>query len=114
MPLVSTFDLPLIIVSFMGVARAQISDTTPPQLTAFSVSDASVDVTAGEHIVSWSATLTDDLSGPSWVYFCIFSPTNVQVHQAIVTSTADPVPLPRDFVGTLTVPQYVESGIWEI
>ncbi len=50
---------------------AQVEDTTPPALTAFSFAPPSIDTTNGSATVKGSYSATDDLSGLAqlWLYF---------------------------------------------
>src|SRR3954453_15587392 len=46
-----------------SVCAGQSSDTTPPTLTGFSITPATVDVRSGAQVLTINCGVTDDLSG---------------------------------------------------
>src|SRR5258708_846535 len=86
---------------------------TPPALTFFTYSPQSVDVTNGPASFSATAQATDDLSGVATVNVGWVSPdgTNVVGGNMGLNSGTN---LNGTWANTITVPQFVEPGTWNI
>ena len=87
------------------------SDTTPPQLTAFSFTPSAVDVSTGAQSVIVNATITDDLSGFSSGYVEFLGPNNQYVIGYF--SRTFGTTLNGTYRTTVTVPRFVAAGVWK-
>jgi len=94
------------------MAFAQVSDTTPPRLTAFDFSPKSIDVTAGPQAITVTVQMTDDLSGVKTPCLNFVSPSGSQ-SQFECTSRISGTTLNGTWQGTLTIPRFAESGVWK-
>src|SRR5262249_39461404 len=97
---------------FLSPSSAQIQDTTPPILTAFSFSPTTIDTSSGPARVTVSLSATDDLTGMAFVLVQFASPSGTQVRVAD-TFTSAPA---TSFSTTLDVsfPQFSETGTWTV
>jgi len=86
------------------------SATTPPSLTSFTISPASIDTTAGSAIVTVGFTVTDSPSGVNSFQVFFTSPSGV-VKQASALKTYTPAGTVTDSV-TVNFPQYSAAGTW--
>ena len=109
MPLTARLLAALFMTVVPATSQAQDSDTTPPTLTAIDFNPKVVDVTAGPVTLTVSGTLTDDLSGPSYLQLSFRSPSGRQHRYGY----ASRVGLTNTLSGNVTIPQYVESGTWQ-
>jgi hypothetical protein len=102
-------------LSFGSEPRAD-ADTTPPELTALSVSPPSVDVTSGSADVTVTATITDDSSGVAYVgNHGLGSDSKIRfLSQSVALSvTGFFTHVSGDeYSATLTLPQGTETGTW--
>jgi hypothetical protein len=90
-----------------GQAAAVLEDTTPPTITALSVSPTTVNVVAGSQTVTATATITDDLSGVSSASISFASPSaNQTVFGSFFHTTGD------SYQATVTIPQHAAEGAW--
>jgi hypothetical protein len=88
------------------------SDTTPPQLAAFSFTPSAVNVSSSQQIVTVNATVTDDLSGTTYGYAYFYSPRGQYVTAYLPRISG--TPLSGDYRGTATIPRFVEAGVWTV
>jgi hypothetical protein len=93
-------------------ASAQISDTTPPVLAAFSFTPDAVTAIGGPGIVTVTARFTDDLSGIPFAVTGQFVSPSFQFQDVsmlrISGDESDGV-----YQGQLSIPEFSESGIWK-
>jgi hypothetical protein len=101
----------VLLVATLG--RAQVSDTTPPQLQNVAFAPSSVDVTAGPQTVTVTLGVSDDLSGVASVGVGFTSPSGRQVRGASLALVDG-----NEQAGTWEAPvqflQFGESGTWTI
>jgi Bacterial Ig-like domain len=86
-------------------------DTTPPQLTAFSFTPSSVNVTSAAANVAVAFTATDNLSGANRIEVALTSPSGSESQRGIASVT------PATTVhgsATITLPQGSEAGAWTV
>ena len=91
-------------------------DTIPPELEEFDFIPTTIDVSAGPVDVTFTLSITDDLSGFSGGWFGLDSPSGQQnqggsmgLGNRISGDDKD-----GTYEVTVTFPQYIESGIWHI
>ena len=95
-------------------------DTTPPVLSALTLSPSAVDVSSGAKIVTVIATITDDLVGvaagtqcpgynSSPVQIRFRSPSGNQIQTGMAVPSGEAV-----YSFQVPVPRYSESGTWTI
>ena len=101
------------LLTMSATAFAQTSDTTPPELIAFDFNPKNIDVTGMAQIVTATAEVTDDLSGPSSVCVTFRSPSGAQNHGRCLSRT-ELTPLHSTFTGPVEIPEFVESGTWSV
>src|SRR5216684_3781314 len=99
----------------LGIATTlQVSsavDSTPPNITTFSFTPATIDTTAASANVTVNFTLTDDLSGVSFFQVALVSPSgnsNQTVSKSFTPSTTV-----TDSV-MLTFPRFSDAGTWTV
>jgi Dockerin type I domain len=95
------------------ISWGQQTDTTPPQLLGLSVNPPTIDVTQASQTLTVTMHVTDDLSGTVSVTVVIQSPSAAQTNFAgasLIQGTA----LDGTWVANLTIPRFVESGVWKI
>jgi hypothetical protein len=101
----------LVVSPVLPAALAQaLSDTTPPTLTNFTLSPATIDTSGGSVFVTFTATMTDDLSGPSQACIDILSPLGDRFFNPCSGNASS------DGVATIgqTLPRYSEQGTWTV
>ena len=98
---------------FHHPAWAQTDDTTPPTLVSLNISPPSIDVTASSQDVVFTAEFTDDLSGVSYAYIYLYNPSLSQYYFTYLSQISGNA-LDGVWQGTVTIPQYVASGTWQI
>jgi hypothetical protein len=104
------------LLSIPVAAFTQVSDTTPPVLTALSF-PASVNVTKGPADFNVTMQATDNLSGvlagvaDGFLYFT--SPSGVQSASGYAEVTGG-TPLNATLTAGVTISQYAESGVWTL
>ncbi len=102
----------------LGVAAAAlpafaVQDKNPPVLTSFTYSPQSVDVTNGPATFSMTAQATDDLSGVEGIGVSWVSPDGTEgVGNGMTLSSG--TNLNGTWTATVTVPQFVEAGTWNL
>lgn len=113
MPTVGTALLLWAIVAGTSVTRASgqqlTGDLNPPTLSALSLNPTAVNVTNAPATIMVTATITDDLSGvcASCLSIQFVSPTNAKaIYGAFGSAGGD------QYTSTITIPRWVESGIW--
>jgi abortive infection bacteriophage resistance protein len=91
-------------------------DLTPPVLTGLSINPVSIDTDASPQDVTFTFSITDDLSGFEHATFFIRSPSSSQAHYGYVTLDhlveGNPLDGVYDFV--IEIPQNSEAGTWHI
>jgi len=105
---------------FLGIsvpASAQISDTSPPALTAISLTPSSIDVSSATASVVVTASASDNLAGVGSVNVFFVSPSGLQRVPAAtnqflprISGTA----LDGTYRGTVVFPQFSEAGVWRL
>ena len=96
-------------------ARAA-QDTAAPSLVSFSLSPSMVDTSAGPATISFTARVTDDLSGVSNASATFFSPSSAQavgVNFGAGTRVSGDA-LDGTYVAQATVPSFSEQGTWTL
>jgi hypothetical protein len=86
-------------------------DTTPPNITAFSFTPATIDTTAASANVTANFTLTDNFAGVSFFQMSFVSPSGVSSQATSKSFT--PATTVTDSV-MLTFPRFSEAGTWTI
>jgi hypothetical protein len=89
-----------------------VSDTTAPELQSFSFSPTSIDTTNSSQTVTFTARVTDNLSGVGDVNVRIIRPSGGTIEFGIYRISGDN----KDGVysGTYTFPQYSQPGTWQV
>lgn len=87
------------------------SDITPPNVTAFSFTPATIDTSATSANVTVNFTLTDDLAGASFFQAVLVSPSGESSQTA--TKSFAPNTTVTDST-TLTFPRFSEAGAWTV
>ena len=91
-------------------------DTAAPSLVSFSLSPSMVDTSAGPATISFTARVTDDLSGVSNASAAFFSPSSAQavgVNFGAGTRVSGDA-LDGTYVAQATVPAFSEQGTWTL
>ncbi len=86
-------------------------DTTPPNITAFSFTPASINTTAAAATVTVNFTLTDDLSGANTFQAVFTSPSG---NQSQTASATFPAATTVTSSATATFPRFSEAGTWTV
>jgi len=86
-------------------------DVTPPVLTALSFSPTAINTTSAAAAVTISFTVTDDLSGASFLCAQFLSPSGTQ---GASDCTGFPPSTSHSGAIQLTIPQFTESGIYKL
>ncbi len=90
-----------------------VQDKNPPVLTFFTYSPQSVDVTNGPATFNMTAQATDDLSGVEGIGVSWVSPDGTEgVGNGMTLSSG--TNLNGTWMATVTVPQFVEAGTWNL
>jgi hypothetical protein len=87
------------------------ADTTPPNITAFSFTPATIDTTAASANVTVNFTLTDDFAGANFFQVGFLSPTGQS--RQIASKNLTPSTSVTDSVA-LTFPRFSEAGAWTV
>ena len=82
------------------------TDATPPTITAYNVSPATMDMTTGPVTGTWTATATDDMCQPQSVQVGIISPTGSRLTISLNRDGA------TSYRSVALIPATVEAGIW--
>ena len=85
------------------------TDSTPPQLTALSVTPDAVDTTSAPATVTITATITDDLSGFSYGYMSLASPGGLYLSASAFTAIGG-----DRYTATVVIPRYAQPGTWHV
>jgi hypothetical protein len=98
-------------------ASTQVQDTTPPQLVAFSYSPMSIDTSSGSQDVTFTARITDNISGFLAGGLSFRSPsgqqfrgTSFQYPNNLTSGTAQD----GTYQFLISFPQFSEAGTWRI
>jgi hypothetical protein len=86
-------------------------DTTPPELTYFSFTPDSVDVTDSSAVVNVTLGAVDDLSGLNYVQVDFYSPSGDQYANANIGFNGS---MSDTLTTQMTIDQYSESGEWNV
>ncbi|MGA2186416.1 MAG: hypothetical protein ABSH47_25655 [Bryobacteraceae bacterium] len=86
-------------------------DSTPPNLTALSLSPDSIDTTAAPAEVKAHFTATDDFAGAKFLELSLLSPSGSETRRATVNLTPA-----KTVTGAVTFafPRFSEAGIWTV
>ncbi|MDH4197158.1 MAG: PKD domain-containing protein [Candidatus Aminicenantes bacterium] len=95
---------------------AQVDDTTPPEIQSFDFAPKAVDVSAGPQNVIVTMRITDNLSGFTWGFLRVSSPSTAQLvtfcpwgGDRIEGDATDGL-----YRFEITIPQYSEVGEWHM
>lgn len=99
--------LPMVVV-------AQDSDTNAPVLVNLVIDPDQIDTSASDQTVTLSVDVTDDLSGYSYGYAYLYSPSGQVWVYAYLGEPVSGTPLDGRFRGYLTIPRYSEAGTWTL
>ena len=100
----------LVTLIFSGDNYAQ-SDTTPPQLISFDFNPKSINTSNSPQTVTFTARITDNLSGATSVYVQFASPyTTFGNGGTLISGNA----LDGIYQGTVTFPRYSQSGTYNV
>src|SRR5438128_1818984 len=89
-------------------SSAQSQDTTPPILTAFSLTPTTINISAGQAVVAVNWSATDELSGVSILDMQFVSPSGTYTSSA--SSTFHPPALSVSATANAPFPQFSETG----
>jgi hypothetical protein len=106
----------LIITVFLTGAPRELvaqSDITPPQLFGLSISPVTLDVSSGSQKFTFTAQITDDLSGFNYGYGRLSSPSGIQNADFVFTRDSGDA-LNGIYHGDALIPQFAEAGSWYI
>ncbi len=113
---------PVLILCFFltATSMAQIEDTEPPQLVNFSFAPTSVDTSTSSQDITFTWEITDDIAGllsccsPTQLLFK--SPSGAQSQHTSVTplNLISGSAINGIYESVLTLPQYSETGVWQI
>ncbi|HEX4824430.1 MAG TPA: hypothetical protein VFV19_08960 [Candidatus Polarisedimenticolaceae bacterium] len=102
-------------VSFASAVSARAlaqCDTTPPALTAFTFSPASIDTTLASQSVMCSMTLTDSPAGTASATCAFTAPDFVHRASCTATTPSSGTVTSGTWSCTVIVPRYSPSGVW--
>jgi hypothetical protein len=89
------------------------TDITPPTISALSLSPITIDTSAADATVNTTVTVADDLSGMSYVFVYLISPSGAQQRYIYCAPTTANF-LGGDLKGSTTFPRYSEAGTWKV
>lgn len=87
-------------------------DITPPQLPSFTFSPTSIDVSNSSQNITFTARVTDDLSGVRFVTVTFQSPSGTQFNGTATRISGNA--LDGVYQGTITIPRYSQTGTYNI
>ena len=93
--------------------RVSVSDTTPPILSSLSLTPSVVDVGASAQTITFTARIQDDLSGFSYGYVKLRSPSGDQSAYGYWSTVSGTV-TDGIYTATATIPRNAEAGIWTV
>jgi hypothetical protein len=96
--------------STVSVSSSEVKDSTPPTLTALSLSPATLDTTSANATVTVSYSATDDLSGIQRIEVDFTSPSGSQVR--LQTCVPNGSPLSVSSTCPVTFQAFGEVGAW--
>ena len=108
------------LVGFACTPLFAACDTTTPVLTAFSISPATIDTTLSSQDVTFSMTVTDDLSGVANAEFAITAPATTTEKfvtpppNCIAYAPSSGTPRSGVWSCVITIPRYSHAGTWTI
>lgn len=99
-----------------AVTSSGVTDESAPELTALSLSPATVDTTSGSAAVTVTFTATDDLSGAIETGVKLRSPSGAQSTSCRYYRAWETQPDPLTLTGScvLDIPQDSEPGVWTV
>ena len=101
-------------LSFPVLAAAEpIEDTEPPKLLDLSIEPDEVDTTDSYKTVTFTAHVTDDLSGVGLVQVSLVSPSHA-VQLPVELNRVSGTELDATYQGNAYIPRFSESGPWKI
>jgi hypothetical protein len=89
------------------------SDITPPQLVTLSISPGTVDVSSEPQTVTFTAHVTDELSGVGYSYGIVWSPS-VGQQVDFLFNRVEGDAHDGTYLGQALIPQYAEAGTWQV
>jgi hypothetical protein len=107
----------LALASILGTSGFAAANDNPPEITAFSVSPAAVDITSADATVQVTVHITDDDSGFSYANLYLYGPgnkfvTNIFFQNSDVQSGG--TNLDGTYVIDVTIPRYGLAGDWRL
>ena len=106
------------IMLFCGIAQTvfaqAVDDTTPPELIAFNFEPKIIDVSAGPASVTFTLTITDDLSGFDYACFSFYSPSGEQYQYIYVNSSHLTDETNNVYTVIHEFPEHMEAGTWRL
>ena len=96
-----------------GVAAAAEKDTRPPELHSLTIEPAKVDVSSSSQTVSFTARITDDLSGESFASVDLVAPSG-EVHERANFERVEGGALDGLYRAKVTIPRAVQAGEWTV
>lgn len=89
-----------------------VDDTTPPELIGFDFNPKSIDVSSGPATVTFTLTITDDLSGLDNACFSFYSPSGEQSQGTCVDAYQLIDEENQIYSTTHEFPEHIEAGTW--
>ena len=99
---------------FLQVSAQADSDLLPPNLVGLRFAPATVDVSAQDQTITFTAQVTDDLSGIAWVQISFASPSGQYSAKATSSQPFSGDALSGTLQSTVFLPQYAEAGEWPV
>ncbi len=88
-------------------------DTTPPTLVSFSFTPTTIDTSASQQTITFTARITDDLAGLSYAYVEFDSPSGQYVTADFYSSTrVSGTAQDGTYQENVVVPRYSDPGTW--
>ncbi len=103
----------LVAAGTLPAVPARADDTTPPTLTGLTAVPDTVDVTLAGATVHFTATVTDDQAGCSYVYVSLASPLGGQYNGTYLYLTGG-TPTNGVFEGDAAFPRFSDPGDWPL
>jgi len=96
------------------VVASSVADHTAPELTGFSITPSSVDVSGGSATVSVAVSFSDDLSGVIEADVWLIDPDGKIVAGASISNHTSGDALSGTWSGQLTIPQFSAAGHYSV
>jgi hypothetical protein len=93
------------------ISVTSVEDALPPQLNSVTLSPATVDITNSSPSVTVDVDVSDDASGVQWLQGAWQSPSGNRTQYVNFSRSA---PGSDDWVGTLSLPRWTETGDWHV